>query len=391
MIVGRRARPRPGHAVAPFAAAMVIIRITLVILVAFLALPRLVPRPAGAADAAAPPVIARYRVADTSTIDLGWTGIAHHQAWAAEQPIELTLDCPAEGECAAHGGEAGAIFGAPVPLSAGGVPACVVSRLREPLSGHVGATSGCGELHLALRSTVYSAGDLGRPCPVCVGDRTPNDGRAGGRCSEGESAGKPCDTNAASTLFGATSNACLPLRAAVIGTLTIDLAPLTTGSVHLTADGTCVHSRPGLVDHCYCPKQSQPNACDSGACDGKEICEGPLDGVCARQPFRSCTPGSGKTECEAVFPGAGACEARIRPCFNDTITASGACDRARPTYVALFCAPATQAPGINSAAGLPGPARLRLTLRAVGSPPAKAAGRGRRAGRDHQTAPAPSP
>lgn len=358
--------------------------VTLVVVVTSIALSPLAARRADAAETASPSTIVRYRVADTSTIDLGWTGIAHRQPWAAEQPIELMLDCAADGECAAHGGERGAIFGAPVPLSAGGVPACAVSRLREPLSGHVGATSGCGELRLALRSTVYSAGDLGRPCPVCLGDHSPNDGRAEGHCSGGASEGKPCDANAMSKLFGATSNACLPLPAAVIGTLAIDLAPLTTGSVHLTADATCVHGRSGL-DHCFCPEQPQANACDSGSCAGKEICEGPVDGVCARQPFRTCNPGSGKTECEAVFPGAGVCEIRVRPCFNDTISATGACDRARPTYVALFCAPATQAPGVNSAAGLPGPARLRLTLRAVASPRAKPAAHGGRAGRHQKT------
>jgi len=323
-----------------------------------------------AADAAAPasaatPTLARFRVSDASTIDIGWTGIAHHQPWTAEQPIELTLDCGADGECAAHGGAAGAIFGAPVALSSGGVPVCIVSRLREPLSGHVGAASGCGELRLALRSTVFSAGDLAHPCPVCAGDRAPNDGRADGRCAGGESAGTPCDANAASKLFGASSNACLPPAAATIGSLAIDLAPLTTGSVHLTADGRCAHRRPGMIDHCYCPGQPQPNACDSGTCDGKEICEGPVDGVCSVQPYRSCDLGNPKADCEERFPGAGTCGMRTRPCFNDTIAASGRCDPKEPTYVALFCAPATQAPGVNSTAGLPGPARLRLTLRAV--------------------------
>ncbi len=331
----------------------------------------------GAAQA---PTVVHYRVADSSTIDIGWTGTAHHHPWAAEQPIDLALDCGADGECAAHGGAADAIFGAPVPLSAGGVPACVVSRLREPLTGHVSSGSGCGELRLALRTTVYSSGEVARPCPVCNGDRRPNDGHADGRCSGGESAGKPCDANATSRFFGATSNACLPARAAAIGTLAIALAPLTTGSVHRTADGTCAHRRPGLVDHCFCPGQAQPNACDSGRCDGKEVCEAPVDGVCSGQPFRTCNLVGGKADCEDGFRGAGTCEIRVRPCFNDTIDARGVCDPTRPTYVAVFCAPATQAPGINGAAGLPGPARLRLTLRAVG-PAASAPARGRGARR----------
>jgi hypothetical protein len=324
----------------------------------------LAPRALYAADVPAP-TVARYRVAEASTIDIGWTGTAHHQAWAAEQPIELGLTCGGDGECTVQGGQADAIFGAPVPLSTGGVPACIVSRLRGPLAGHVGAASGCGELRLGLRSTVYTGIELGRPCPVCVGDRTPNDGRADGRCEGGESAGKPCDANAVSRLFGATSNACLPKSSAGIGSLTIDLAPLTTGTVQLTADATCKSKRGSLADHCYCAGQPQPNACDSGTCGGNELCEAPVDGVCSGQPFRSCAIGSGATDCEKEFQGAGTCELRTRPCFGNTISASGKCDRAEPTYVTLFCASATQSAGVNNAAGLPGPARLRLTLRAV--------------------------
>jgi len=341
------------------------------LLVAHLGLPT-----ACAADAPAP-TVARYRVAEASTIDIGWTGTAHHQAWAAEQPIELGLACGKDGECAVQGGQADAIFGAPVPLSTGGVPACIVSRLRGPLSGHVGAASGCGELRLALRSTVYTGIELGRPCPVCVGDRTPNDGRADGRCEGGESAGKPCDANAVSRLFGATSNACLPKSSAGIGSLTIDLAPLTTGSVQLKADAACKTKGAGFAGHCYCAGQPLPNACDSSTCGSNEVCEGPVDGLCSGQPFRSCLIGSGATDCEKEFQGAGTCEMQTRPCFGDTITATGKCDRAEPTYVALFCASATSAAGVNNAAGLPGPARLRLTLRAIPSVSAKPAVRPR--------------
>jgi hypothetical protein len=314
---------------------------------------------------AAPPPIVRYRVRAASTIDLGWTGIAHHQPWPGEQRIEFALTCGEGGSCTVSGGDAGAVFGAPVPLSTGGVPACVVNRLRAPLTGTADPATGCGELRLALTSTVHTAADVAQPCPRCNGDHVPNDGRKQGRCAGGLSSGNACDANSASALFGATSNDCLPSQVSVIGTLAIEFAPLTTGAVRIAAERECRLRRPGLVDHCYCPEQRQPNECSSGSCEANELCEGPVDGVCSRAPYRSCSLGTGTRECEGLVAGTGTCEARIRPCFGDAIAATGSCHRTRPTYVALFCAPATQAPAINASAGLPGPARLRLALEAI--------------------------
>jgi len=333
-----------------------------------------------AADAAAAPkharrahadaTVARYRVIGGSVVDLGWTGIAHRQRWPVEQRIQFELTCTGE-SCAVHGGAAGAIFGAPTPLSTGGVPVCVVSRLRAPLAGTVAPKTGCGKLHVALNTTVYTGAEVAKPCPICAGDRTPNDGQKDGRCQGGASDGKSCDANAASALFSMTSNDCLPLPGSAAGTLAIDLAPLTTGSVTLTADRRCKRSSPS-DGRCFCAGQAQPNACESGAC-GVEECDGPVDGVCAHAPYRTCALGTGTRECEDVTAGAGACEERLRRCFRNSITATGTCDPARPTYVAIFCAPPTSAPAINTTAGLPGPARLRLVLEAISSASAPAA------------------
>lgn len=330
-------------------------------------------RASRAAGHDATPAVVRYRVREGSTIDLGWTGMAHRQPWPSEQRIEFTLTCGGGGGCEVGGGAEGVAFGAPIPLSTGGVPACVVNRLRAPLTGTADPTTGCGALRLALETTVYTGNDVARPCPRCDGDRAPNDGRRGGRCAGGVNSGKACDANSASALFGATSNDCPPAPASAAGTLAIDLAPLTTGEVRLTADRGCKLRRAGLVDHCFCPDQRQPNACDSGSCPVGEVCDGPVDGVCARAPFRSCLPGSEEGDCEAAFAGSGSCENRTRACFADTIAAHGTCDRAQPVYVAIFCAPATRASAINTTGGLPGPARLRLALEAVTPASARAA------------------
>ena len=318
-----------------------------------------------APPSAASRATAVYRVRAGAEIDLGWTGIAHDQPWPAEQRLRFDLDCTAAGACALGGGAPGEIFGAPVPLSSGGIPVCVVNRLREPLGGSVNAASGCGEIRVKLVSSVFTAGNVARPCPACRGDAAPTDGRKDGRCEGGASSGALCDANAVSPLFGSSSNDCLPARTASVGDLTVDLLPMTTGAARLEAMADCKRKQPGPSGRCFCAAQAQANECASGSCGEGETCDGPFDGVCSEAPFRSCTLGSGDRECGAAFPGTGSCVLRTRRCFGNSILAQGACDPAMPTYVAVFCASATQAPAVNSTAGLPGPARLLLPLERV--------------------------
>lgn len=322
--------------------------------------------PAASASPAAARIPVLYSVREGAAVDLGWTGIAHGQPWPAAQRLGFELVCPAgRATCAVEGGEPGAIFGAPVAISAGGIPVCVASRLRAPLAGSVDVESGCGEIRLDLTTAVFMGAELARPCPVCRGDGTAHDGRKDGRCDGGAAPGAPCDAESAKARFGATSNDCPPAGTSV-GELAIDLLPLTTGTLRVEAGTDCKRKRPGLHDACFCAGQPQPNDCDSGACGPREVCEeGPVDGVCSRAPYLTCRPGSGDTECEAAFKGAGVCGIRTRPCFGDAIVASGTCSPTRPTYVAVLCAPATRAPAVNSAAGLPGPARLVLPLARV--------------------------
>src|SRR6185436_7872701 len=154
------------------------------------------------APAPTPPSALLYRVRPDAHADLGWTGISHGQAWPAEQRIGFTLDCSAGGEsCKAGGGGRGDVFGSPIPLSSGGVPACIVNRLRTAVTGSVQPASGCGELALYLTSTVFLGNDQAHPCPTCRDDPTPNDGKKEGRCAGGASDGQPCDVNGTTTLF----------------------------------------------------------------------------------------------------------------------------------------------------------------------------------------------
>ncbi len=304
-----------------------------------------------------------YRVRRGAAVDLGWTGISHGQAWPSGQHLQLDLSCAAgRSACKARGGGTGVVFGPPIPLSSGGIPVCVVNRLRDAITGELDVASGCGTLTLRLAASVLLAQYPTHPCPVCVGDRVVSDGRKEGRCEGGANDGTACDAQGESAAFGATSSDCEP-RGTPIGTLPIDLAPLTTGAAGLEAARTC--AGPAAAARCFCAAQTAPNACRSGVCDGGTCSSGPVDGTCTGAPFRSCMPGSGAADCEARFPGAGTCENRPRPCFAETIGAQGVCDRHAPTFVATFCTPATAAPSLNATAGLPGPARLILPLESV--------------------------
>jgi hypothetical protein len=322
------------------------------------------PHPATTPAVTAPaPVV--FRIRPEARSDLGWTGIAHDQAWPAEQRLGFALDCSAGGDgCKALGGTRGDFFGSPVPLSSGGVPACIVNRLRTGVTGTVQPSSGCGELVVYLSSTIFLAEDVAHPCPTCRDDATANDGKRDGRCAGGAAAGKPCDAHGTSTLFGATSNDCEPAASTRADELTIDLAPLTTGDITLEATLGCKSGSGKDRARCFCPAQIQANACIGGhPCGPDGRCpEGPLDGTCSLAPYRSCRPGTGREDCDAIQTGSGECRTSPRPCFGTTITAKGRCDPKTPTYVTVFCTPQTRAAALNAVAGLPGPARLILPL-----------------------------
>jgi hypothetical protein len=326
------------------------------------------PRPGETPPA---PLRVTYRVRPGANVDLGWTGISHGQAWPSGQAITFDVRCPGGGEpCYVSSGARGDLFGPPVPLSSGGIPVCVVNRLREAVSGRLDG-SGCGNLALALDASVILAQDVAQPCPVCSGDHRARDGRKDGRCKGGENDGAACDAEGESVSFGSTSSDCRP-RGSAIGTLPIDIGQLTTGPLVWLADEPCVDGRSPAK--CFCPGQTQANACSNGYCALLKCIKGPLDGQCIGAPFRSCKADSGTADCEDRFPGSGSCEMRPRTCFTERMLANGICDKKTPTFVGRFCTPATAAPALNTTAGLPGPARLLLPLERVDTPgPSKAA------------------
>ncbi len=325
-----------------------------------------------------PPICSTGQVRVTSraggVLDPGWTGLYHASPLPAGAELTLPVGCgPAPELCPADALTSTPV-GPPLPLSAAGVAVCVLSSFREPPSGYFDCGIGCAALHLPLLSRVFLVGDLGSPCPPCVGDPAPNDGIKGGTCSGGTTPGAACDVggtvasfDAAGPDFGHTSLDCLPTGSSV-GELDVDLDPLTTATSTLTASETCVDAG-HPAGSCHCPGQRAPHPCLDGVCPASGVCEaGPIDGVCDGQSFRHCRSGTGTEDCEDVFPGAGSCVDQPRPCFGSIIERSGTCGVPEATMVSTFCLPPTRSAAVNVTMGLPGPAALALPIHLSAAP-----------------------
>lgn len=303
-----------------------------------------------------------------SELDTGYTGIAHDQETISDSKVTIDLNCdPNLVDCTLDGSSlVGTNFGAPLPLSSGGVPVCVINEFREGVTGTYNCEDGCGVSAVKLTSFVFLVQDIAKPCPTCVGDTTPNDGNKDGTCDGGTAPGAPCDVGGVSPDFGSTSNDCLPTGSSV-GELEIDINPLTTGTVDVDSSINCA-SPFFPAGTCYCPGQIAANNCTDGVCTNGVCAAGPIDGLCSNQQFRSCISGTGTANCEDVFPGSGTCIDKNRPCFTNNITRTGQCGLDAGTLVGFFCVPATRAPAINTTAGLPGPGALSLPGTSVRAP-----------------------
>ncbi len=357
-------------------------------------------------------------------LDTGWTGLAHDQTVIQDGKITFSLSgcansSPPCGVCQVGGpipnvkadqgdindhrcsndtsikctddtactspGKCAFFFGAPLPLSAGGVSTCVTNQVNGSASGTTNIESGAFATTLNLNSRVYNAIVLDQPCPVCAGDGTVNDGTKGGTCNGGPRNGQPCDGNGHSAVpsFGTTSFDCPPNPGALITTLSIALDG-SSGTETMTLSSTSPPCSAAPGKKCFCPSDgqvTQPNAClddtstpnvDESQCSAdsqtKGHCAGgPVDTVCRIETFRGCLQ---NTDCPAQGD---SCGSQNRPCYLDngtvggSVTAIGMADppdangESDPTFAALFCVGKTNA-AVNAAAGLPGLGRIQLPL-----------------------------
>lgn len=350
-------------------------------------------------------------------LDTGWTGIAHHATVIQDGKLTFQLDCtPATrpcGVCQVSGpipnAKAGAgdiesqrcsndtaikcnnttpcptgkgpcvfFYGAPLPLSAGGVSTCVVNQVDGSISGTANIESGAFQTSINLTSSVYAGLKNEQPCPVCSGDSTPNDTTTKGTCSEGQHIGAACDTNGRSPIpsFGNTSLDCPPNSDAIYSSLNISLSG--SGGTETRTLTASSFACTGVVGKkCFCDDDggvpTKPNACtpNASACSNLGNNQGGCDNVveqkCKIEKFRGCTTNA---ECPASGD---ECVATNRPCYLDLGVVDGSVSAigkeskptngiAKPTFASLFCVPSVAQQSVNIAAGLAGLGRLQLPL-----------------------------
>lgn len=335
-----------------------------------------------------------------SDLDIGWTGIYHDQVLGTGGSLSFDLDCPGEflggcGVCPLSGpiasttvvdnrrcsngteatctsdadcgsGTCEFYFGAPLPITGGGVPICVTNQVNGSVSGTVSPELGEGASDIGIIFTSFVGISETQPCPICTAAEVGSTGT----CQGGDRDGEPCTTDGTTPFFGNTSFDCPPSASADIGSSTLPLN-LTTGARELAPTATCVGAAASGAP-CYCPSQLQPNQCQDGLCTigatGEGECStGPTDSVCAIETFRSCTTNA---DCPA---GGDSCTTRTRGCLGPTdasgapdapISRTGTPSQTRPIQVGTFCVGETRSGAVNAAAGLPGPGSIVLPTRA---------------------------
>ena len=360
-------------------------------------------------------------------LDTGWSGIAHDQGTPSGHLFNAdTYGCHGVGPfvCDFVARYDTPFFGAPLPLSSGGVPICVENLVVGTTSGTLNIQTGDLTYDYRLISRVHSGITVDQPCPRCVGDVTVDDDVKNGTCSGGPNNGSACDADAVSASFGATSFDCPPDPSQDIGDLAIVFDDATTG----TKTRSITPSNPACSGisgpRCFCDTCNNANggACSSnadcpisggnpGICGGRRCIGGanagapcasstscPGGGSCNRpgEPTKpngciddSNTPGDGticapiggdQGECAdgpvdnncaapeqfrgcsvaADCPLTATCVAANRKCFLSTVSRTGTPGVATGAYVGDFCIAPTGASSVNAVAGLPGLGTLNL-------------------------------
>ena len=353
-----------------------------------------------------------FTVQDGADLDTGWTGTSHDLAVQKGSTISGELsncdgvsdfvcdffgnvgsscaadpstECLQNSDCSAGGCQINT-FGPPLPLSAGGVPACIVNRFMHDVTGTYNIQTGDADLHTHLSSLVYLGIAVSRPCPLC------DCGHAGcaigdsGTCTDVNS-GAACKVQGTGPL-GPTSNDCLPSPSSNVsgGGLDIAFDPVTTGTSSKASNQACTGSG-HTSESCWCSGQPQASSC-AKACDGGSNNNQPCgsDAECPGAPAGACKPLCRQISGEAVGEGecvagpisrtcqnapeiscqtnsdctnnTGPCNARDQRCFLDPIVRIGTPGTQTNVSVATFCIPATSASAINQTAGLPGPGAI---------------------------------
>jgi hypothetical protein len=187
-------------------------------------------------------------------VDSGWTGIAHDiQILEGAGFVSELTACGAagDGRCELFGRTAGTPFGAPSPISAGGIPVCVTVDFATDVIGHVDLERGDLTESATVAIGVYVDGTPAMPCPVCVTAGDPVLG-ATGACRGGANDGDACVVGGLAGpeygAFRATSVDCPPADLPLATFRSV--ATATTDAVERPAGLPCVDAARGS---CWCP------------------------------------------------------------------------------------------------------------------------------------------
>jgi hypothetical protein len=319
----------------------------------------------------------------TDTVCTFFANVGSHCSGDASRSCTESTQCAVGQSCVIN------TYGAPLPLSSGGVPVCVVNRFAADATGTYDTATGSSEIVVLLNSLVHLSANVSQPCPICdCGDADPQTCQLGesGTCSDNPL--ESCIVEGTGP-FGPTSNDCPPNPASnVSGSgLVIPFDPLTSGTTSFASNQPCDGA--GFQGQsCWCDGQPQPNAClnacDGGGNDGQPCAN---DGECPGAPAGACKPlcrqivgeDAGEGECvagpidqncaaagevgcssDAECGPLGPCVTKIRQCFLDPIVRQGTPGTTVGLSGSTFCIPATTSPAVNSTAGLPGPGAIRL-------------------------------
>jgi len=252
----------------------------------------------------------------------------------------LVVTCAADSDCAASQTcteqTCETYFGSRLPLSAGGVSACVTNRFVGPIIGTADIETGDSAIAVGITSEVVVGPTVDKPCDNCIGDLVANDGSRDGTCDSGGRMGEACDVGGVSPvpafnggvpsggMINGTSLDCPQgPPGANAGVLPINLSSSTgTESLTVQATGpTCTAAGFG-GSTCMCDTCATLAAepCNSDAdCPATVTCGGLrcLGGTSAGNPCAS--PGIGDPACSAHCTGAGTPE----PCC--TAAGMGTC------------------------------------------------------------------
>jgi hypothetical protein len=175
--------------------------------------------------------------------------------------------------------DTGCFFGPPLPIANAGTSTCVINTFSAPGGGSLDTSTGTSSTVVPLNSHVFLTGNGTAPCPRCVSnacDRGPNgpNGACTGNgvpfaCCSGNQTGTgtgQCAASACTTSNAAiTTQQCAP-DGTDLGSIAVDLTPLTTGLASKADSGN-----PGVI----CPGQDTPTNPASGSkagCFGSTAC-----------------------------------------------------------------------------------------------------------------------